>query len=323
MSQGERNPNLNPKSSLVLTGGDVLLHRGSLFHRLELPVPPIHSLASQVLLASHSSPLWAINRKKIALSLGIRGIGAGRLHTRSSQVLPVWEALLWVLGSCCEAVMVGKHQGRICKEVCQTNSNGQAYKSCELPLAMTDQVASSKESLRNLTTDSGREKFTKKSNLLLPLLRQWTLKVCVTASSVPVYQPGSPGHPDFFTAVDVDAVAMSRPMWRSFSDIPKRGKYTDLKDVQMSRRDTGVEQLVARAGNSDGVRVTHGEEWRRSVYEPLYVPLMNQGDPWHFTLGLDWAGFVNARNNSDTVEYWNLWTEANTPAVSKHVGWKA
>lgn len=147
-------------------------------------------------LPLRSLSLWAINRMKIE-----RETGAGRLYTRSSQVLPGWEALLGVLGSCCEVVMVGKCQGRVYKEVCQTSSKSQAYKPCKLPLAMTAQVASSKESPRNLTTDSGREKFTKKSNLLLPLLRQCTGKVCVMVSSVSVCQPGSPGHPDFFTAL--------------------------------------------------------------------------------------------------------------------------
>lgn len=43
-------------------------------------------------------------------------------------------------------------------------------------------------------------------------------------------------------------------MSRSLSEIPKREKYMDLKDIQVSRRDTGVDELAAEVGNSGGVQ---------------------------------------------------------------------
>lgn len=90
--------------------------------------------------------------------------------------------------------MVGKHQEHIDKEVHETNSGSQACKCCKLPLAMAGQVALSKESARNLTTDSEKEQLISKRNLRLPFLRQWSLKVCVTVSSVSVFWPERPGH---------------------------------------------------------------------------------------------------------------------------------
>lgn len=55
----------------------------------------------------------------------------------------------------------------------------------------------------------------------------------------------------------------------------------DLKDIRMSSRDTGSDELVVGVGNSGRVQ---GDELGRlemqhALYEPLYVHLMNQGDP--------------------------------------------